>query len=241
MGFRRRADARLRRGLRRRHKRPGMRGSGRLETSCHSSDIIAWTRKNGRGSFAGIFGDTAPLETKTEGETHELPTLGLRMSGVTRWSQHHSAARHLTQYYEYSLCLRMHHPSMDPKVISRRLRMRPGISWRVGDERVTPTGRRLEGHRHDTYWSKTITPGGIKVPSGRTAEHKVAQLMKRLRPHAQILAEICNTGGRVELWISSYGVRNYSFIFPPELVASIHALGCELILDVYPYKQKWGR
>ena len=146
----------------------------------------------------------------------------------------------MSQRYEYSLALRIHHPSLDPGDISRALRMRPGISWRVGEPRVSLSGAPLPGVRADTYWSKTLTPGGVKVPRGALAEAKVTTLMKRLRGHAAFLSRLRRTGGRVEVWISSYSTHNYSFVLPAPLVALISKLGCEFIVDVYPYRQRWG-
>jgi hypothetical protein len=146
----------------------------------------------------------------------------------------------MSQRYEYSLALRIHHPSLDPRDISRALRMRPRISWRVGEPRASLSGETLPGVRRDTYWSKTLTPGGIKVPRGTTAEAKVTTLMKRLRGRTVFLRRLRRTGGRVEIWISSYSTHNYSFVFPSALATSFAKLGCEFIVDVYPYKQRWG-
>ena len=146
----------------------------------------------------------------------------------------------MSQRYEYSLALRIHHPSLDPRVISRALRMRPRISWRVGELRVSLRGAPLPGVRRDTYWSKTLTPGGVKVPRGTRAEAKITALMKRLRGRVAFLRRLRRTGGRIEVWISSYSTHNYSFVIPAELVTSINKLGCVFIVDVYPYRQRWG-
>lgn len=126
----------------------------------------------------------------------------------------------MSQRYEYSIALRVHHPSIDPRAISRKLKMRPRIYWRVGEPRASPTDTPMPGIHNDTYWSKTLTPGGVKVPTQKTAETKLT--------------------GTVAIWISSYSTTNYSFIFEPTLIQSIHDLGCELIVDVYPYPQNWG-
>src|SRR5882762_5634902 len=109
----------------------------------------------------------------------------------------------MSQRYEYCVGLRVHHPSIDPRAISRKLKMRPHISWRVGEPRVTPAGILLSGIRRDTYWAKTITPGWAKVPAGKFAEEKLIKLMKRLRPHARFLRGLRRTGGTVEIWLSS--------------------------------------
>jgi len=144
----------------------------------------------------------------------------------------------MSQRYEYNVGLRVHHPSMDPRVISHRLRMRADISWRVGEPRATPTGTPLSGTRADSYWSKTITPGWVRVPAGRAAADTLTRLMRRLRPHGSFLKRLRIGGGRVEIWLSSYSATNYAFVFTPSLIASLSALACELIVDVYPYKQR---
>jgi hypothetical protein len=118
--------------------------------------------------------------------------------------------------------------------------MRPRVSWRAGEPRATPAGTALPGTRKDTYWSKTINPRGTKVPSGKTAEAELHKLLRHLRHHARFLKGLLRTGGTVEIWLSSYSTTNYSFIFVPELIKSIGDLGCQLIVDVYPYRQNWG-
>jgi hypothetical protein len=146
----------------------------------------------------------------------------------------------MSQRYEYSIGLRVHHPSIDPLAISRELKMRPRISWRAGEPRTTPTGTALPGRRTGTYWSKAINPHGTKVPTGKVAEEELRKLVKRLRPHGRFVRGLQRTGGTVEIWLSSYSTRNYSFIFMPELMQSIQNIGCTLIVDVYPYRQKWA-
>jgi hypothetical protein len=146
----------------------------------------------------------------------------------------------MSQRYEYSLSLRIHHPLLDPRDISRALHMRPGIQWRVGEPRLSLRGAPLPGVRSDTYWSKSLTPGWVKVPRGTLAEAKVVALVKRLRRQAAFLSRLRRTGGRIEIWLSSYSTHNYSFVLPAALVASISKLGCVFIVDVYPYKQRSG-
>ena len=146
----------------------------------------------------------------------------------------------VTQRYEYSIHLRVRHPTIDASVISRGLRMRPRVSWRVGDPCVTPTGTPLRGVRTDTYWNKTITPGGATVPSSKIAAYTISRLLLRLRRHAQFLRRLQRSGGTIEIWLSSFRTTNYSFTLTHELIESIHRLGCVLIVDVYPYRQNWG-
>src|SRR4029077_13706570 len=110
-----------------------------------------------------------------------------RLSGASTRPLNFTVRGLMSQRYAYSVGLRVHHPSIDPRAISRKLKMRPRISWSVGEPRVSPAGTPMPGIRNDTYWSKTITPGGVKVPTEQIAEAKLTTLMRRLRPHARFL------------------------------------------------------
>jgi hypothetical protein len=140
--------------------------------------------------------------------------------------------------YEYTVGLRIHHPSLDPRRISRRMKMRPHISWQVGDARTTPKGNPLPGVRADTYWSKSLISGWVRVPRGKSAEDALAQVLRPLRAHARFLRGIRSDGGRIELSLSSYSTRNYAFVFPPSLIKLIDRLGLDFIVDVYYPKQR---
>jgi hypothetical protein len=143
----------------------------------------------------------------------------------------------MSQNYEYSLSLRFHHPSIDPLAISKELRMRPKGHWRAGSPRKNPVGRPLGGTRHDTYWSKGITPGFVKVPGNKLAERALSLLLKRLAAHKRFLSRLRGSGGAVEIWISTYGTSNYSLVATPETIRALSNLGATLIIDTYPCRQ----
>jgi len=144
----------------------------------------------------------------------------------------------VTQRYEYWVDLRFHHPSMDPADITRALRMRPQTSWRIGEKRRSLAGASLLGQRTDTYWSKRITPGGARVPDARIAELRLISVLQRLRKHARFFKKLQRTGGRAEIWLSSHSSYNYSFTFTPAVLRHVGSLGCDLIVDIYPYRQR---
>jgi hypothetical protein len=148
--------------------------------------------------------------------------------------------------HEYLISLRFReHLLLDPKVISSALRMRPDITWRKGDQKMSLAGAPMEGTRDRSYWSKTITPGRLwtraEVGSDRIAERQVKKLLDRLAPHASLLRRIRKGGGSPEIWISSYSQRNYPFVIDLGISKNLTRLGVTLIIDVYPYKQRGCR
>lgn len=153
--------------------------------------------------------------------------------------------RNGSRTYEFVIDLRFRHPSIDPKVITRALRMRPRRAWRAGDSRRTSKGEPLEGTYDGSYWSKPITSRRkwvrATVGSGLVAEKYVVKLLKLLEDHASLLRRIRRDGGSAEIWISSHSVQNYPFIITPETSMSLMRAGITLIIDIYPCRQRGCR
>ncbi len=148
--------------------------------------------------------------------------------------------------YEYSISLRLReHPSIDPKVISRELGMRPHLAWRAGDKRVTPTGDPLQGVRQVSYWSKTLSPRRAwiraEIGSAAIAERRIEKLLERLKSHAAFLRRFRRERGSVEIWISTYSHRNYPLEITPGISKLLAEMNITLIMDIYPYRQRGSR
>ena len=135
--------------------------------------------------------------------------------------------------FEFSLSLRLRHPSVAPSHISRTLRMKPSTQWRAGTPRRTPKGTLLAGRRAETYWSTRITRGFVssKQSSLVTA---LAQLAQRLERHSAFFKVFHATGGTSECYLSLFGRHNFGEVLPHESLRTLSTQGISLALDVYP-------
>ncbi|MDE2447742.1 MAG: hypothetical protein KGO22_02145 [Gammaproteobacteria bacterium] len=51
--------------------------------------------------------------------------------------------------YEFTVSLRIRHPTIDPATISAMLGIEPQHTWRAGEPRCDPAGAELGGAHHD--------------------------------------------------------------------------------------------
>ena len=60
---------------------------------------------------------------------------------------------------DFSVTLRIRHPSIDPDELSRRLGMEPQHAWRAGEQRRGDDGEVGSGVYRETYWVGLLPPG----------------------------------------------------------------------------------
>jgi hypothetical protein len=136
--------------------------------------------------------------------------------------------------YYYRTSLRVWHPSIEPALISKATSLEPSRSWRVGEQRVTPKGKPLEGTYPESYWYADLSGEGPESADQQCLEDSLWEYLGRLEKAAEFLKNVRETGGRCEIFVGLYGRWNYGFEFSPSLLSSFHRLGLALSLDVYP-------
>ncbi len=77
---------------------------------------------------------------------------------------------------DFQVSLRVRHPDIDPKQITRQLGLQPDHAWAKGDARRSETGQTLGGIRRDSYWSATFPdPALYERTFGEDAEPGTVQ------------------------------------------------------------------
>lgn len=137
-------------------------------------------------------------------------------------------------HYSYSISLRVFHPSIDPEEISQTLSLTPARMCKAGAPRQTPKGTPLEGVYRETFWYTKIVPEGERSSNDTLLEEFLLDVSQQLQPHREFFARVRAEEGRAELYLGTFGDRNYGFEFSPQLLASFGELGVSLSFDVYP-------
>jgi hypothetical protein len=131
------------------------------------------------------------------------------------------------------LALVIRHPSVDPDEITRRLGLTAQVSWKYGDQRLTPKGAPLGGSRTETYWCHRVTS---EAP--RELAVVVSDYLVRLSARRSGIEEMMAGCGRIELDVSLYGGENAGEVLSSELLGQMHALGVGLGIEVFPTPQR---
>ncbi|WP_099400167.1 hypothetical protein [Iodobacter sp. BJB302] len=98
---------------------------------------------------------------------------------------------------------------------------------------MTPKGARLGDIRTESYWSACIAPGKVSSEVQQLEdllEHSAAAVLEL----ADKLTDFYATGGKLNYFISLYGIRNYGLVFSSRLMQKLAEARIELQLDIYP-------
>ena len=133
--------------------------------------------------------------------------------------------------FNYSVSLRVRHPSLNLAVLTDTLRIQPEHSWTAGDPRRSQTGTLLGGHHRDSYWSAPLpaqtTVGAADIP----LEAFVTQQLLLLGRHREVLAGLQRDGGEISLLIELSPVANASLTVTTATARKLAELNVELDLQ----------
>lgn len=150
----------------------------------------------------------------------------------------------------FELALRIRHPSMDPAVISRELKLKPEHSFMAGEPRESVSGIAAAAVHPESYWLATLDPGewpaehlrGLEFPSvPRTSSKERMRVMVNslgmaitlsavhfLRAHADFLKRVQAEGGDAALLVEVPVEHAQSFTLTPQVAKVISDLGVSL-------------
>jgi hypothetical protein len=102
--------------------------------------------------------------------------------------------------YTYAVTLRARHPSVDPEILTKTLKLDPVHSWKAGDPRLSQTGTPLGGTHRDSYWSATLPAQMVGATTVPLETFISAQLLQLAR-HRDFLGGLQAEGGEISLLI----------------------------------------
>jgi len=130
--------------------------------------------------------------------------------------------------FKYVVSFRIHHPSMDPDLISSKLGLEPQHKWKAGAERKTPKGKPLTG-----VYEKSFCTFRLKHGKNIELADFLKGYTKKLHKNKRFLKSIRSTGGKLEYFIGWFTDKDSGEVFDLELLEQLVKLGIDLSLAVY--------
>jgi hypothetical protein len=135
--------------------------------------------------------------------------------------------------YEFTISLRIRHPTVDPDRITKALGIEPQHTWKAGDPRRDPGGEELEGDYRESFWMGRLMDAP-QLSSGRLSVESVLQrTLDQLRRSHEFLDELNTNGGVAELQVSLYARENFRLELPADSLALLSRLRVSVVLDVH--------
>lgn len=134
--------------------------------------------------------------------------------------------------YEFTLSLRIRHPTIDPTRITQTLGIEPQHSWCAGEKRSDPIGRPLEGVYNDSYWMSRLTEDPRLSAGESSVESLLNELLARFRRLQPFFDELRAGGGVAELDVTVFARENFRFDLSVDSLAALHRVGLGIALEV---------
>src|SRR3984885_12733161 len=100
--------------------------------------------------------------------------------------------------YTYAVTLRARHPTADPAILTKTLKLDPAHSWKAGDPRLSQTGAPLGGQHRDSYWSAPL-PSEMVGSATVSLETFLSAQLGQLARHRDFLSDFQAQGGEISL------------------------------------------
>jgi hypothetical protein len=136
--------------------------------------------------------------------------------------------------YEFTISLRIRHPSIDPARITRTLGMEPQHTWQAGAPRRGPGGEALEGVHRESYWMGRLMEEPQLALVGVSVESVLLQTLAHLRRTQSFLEQLHVEGGAAELHVSLFARTDFRLDLSTQSLALLSRLGLAVALDVHP-------
>lgn len=151
----------------------------------------------------------------------------------------------------FELALRIRHPSMDPAVISRELKLKPEHSFKAGTPRESSSGIAAAAVHPESYWLATLDPTQWpaeqlssfefpNVPRGSAAKDRLRAMLSSLgmalnvgtlhflRAHADFLRQLQSEGGDIGLIVELPADSAHSFTLTPQVAKVLCEFGISI-------------
>ena len=137
--------------------------------------------------------------------------------------------------YEFTISLRILHPTIEPSTITQTLGIEPQHSWKAGDPRRSPAGGELEGVFRQSYWTGRLMEKPQLSSERLSVESVLVQILSQLRRAHDFLEQLNTDGGVAELLVSLYARENFRLDLSAESLALLGRLRLAVVLEVHPH------
>lgn len=137
--------------------------------------------------------------------------------------------------YEFTVSLRIRHPTIDPGTITATLGIEPQHTWRAGQPRCDPAGAELCGAHPDSYWMGRLMDEPQLSSDRASVEGVILKTISRLRRAQSFLEQLNAEGGVAELLVSLYAREDFRLELPSDALTLLGRLHLAIALDVHPH------
>ncbi|MGD9615655.1 MAG: DUF4279 domain-containing protein [Alphaproteobacteria bacterium] len=132
----------------------------------------------------------------------------------------------------FEIVLLIHHPNIDPGLVTAALGIKPYRSWKAGEPRFTPKGRPLPGTHQISRWNYVF-----RYKSNKGFASQIDSILERLLPAREFFLEINDSGGTAQLYLMLPGDQNLGDELDWKILGKFVDLRLAFSVETFP---DWG-
>jgi Domain of unknown function (DUF4279) len=137
--------------------------------------------------------------------------------------------------YEFTVSLRVRHPTIDPAAITATLGIQPQHTWRVGEPRCDPAGVELGGAHRDSYWMGRLMEEPQLSSNSTSVETVILKTLSLLRRVQPFFEQLSADGGVAELHVSLFARDDCRLELPADSLTLLARLSLAVVLDIHSH------
>jgi hypothetical protein len=137
--------------------------------------------------------------------------------------------------YEFTISLRIRHPSIEPSRITQTLGIEPQHTWKAGDPRRGPAGGELEGVYRESYWMARLMEEPQLSSEQVSVESVLMRTLSQLSRSHYFLEQLHSEGGVAELHVSLFAREHFRLDLSAASLALLGRHRLAVALDVHAH------
>jgi hypothetical protein len=137
--------------------------------------------------------------------------------------------------YEFTVALRIRHPSIEPSRITETLGIEPQHTWKAGEPRQEPGSADRAGVYRESYWMGRLMDEPQLSSEQVSVETVLLQTLTQLRRSQLFLEQLSAEGGVAELSINLFARKNFRLELSSDSLTLLGRLGLSVAVDVQPH------
>ena len=137
--------------------------------------------------------------------------------------------------YEFTVSLRIRHPTIDPAKITATLALQPQHIWQAGQPRCDPAGTELGGTHHDSYWMARLMDEPQLSSNGLSVEGVILKTLTHLRRAQSFFEQLNAEGGVAELLVSLYAREDFRLELASDSLTLLGRMHLAIAMDIHPH------
>jgi Domain of unknown function (DUF4279) len=139
--------------------------------------------------------------------------------------------------HEYSIALRIRHPSIAPDELSRAIGFEPQHSWRRGEPRRSASGETLSGVYRETYWVGFVPTLAPNAPNAFDPQAILLFTLLKMKRAGTFWRDLVEQGGTVECLIEIVSGDSFTLDLSPALLSLLVQLRIGLTIGADPVRR----